>query len=161
MITLGNKEFRTDETGISLIRERVTKNTCKTNLNPQLLFVQSYTGRTNKLFVGNWTADGFWISKFRMQMMQFRPDIITSFLIQEEASRKKVTMRSSIGFSSLFTGMIISMCFSLPFMAFGLTGYLIVIALWIALYAYLASMEYDRIMKAIKDHILQELNTNN
>ena len=157
MITLGTKEFRTDEAGISQIQERVAANTCKTNLNPQLILRQSYTGLTNKVFVGNWTKDGFWLSKYRLQLFQLRPDIITRFSIQKETTYQKVTMKSSIGFSSLFLAMIFILLFSAPFASLGTSGFLMIVTFMVIFYALLASREYDKMMKAINDTIIKDI----
>jgi len=154
MITIDKKEFRTDKKGILLIQEKIEANTCKTNVSPQLMFSQSYTGRTGKIFVGNWTSNGFWISKFRLQLFQLRPDIITQFYIESETRYEKVTMKSSIGFSSLFIGLIWIILFSIPFAAFGLIGFLVGVALMILFYSYLTSIEYDRMIKAIQNNIV-------
>ena len=154
MITIDKKEFRTDKKGILLIQEKIEANTCKTNVSPQLMFGQSYTGRTGKIFVGNWTSNGFWISKFRLQLFQLRPDIITQFYIESEPRYEKVTMKSSIGFSSLFIGLIWIVLFSIPFAAFGLIGFLVGVALMILFYSYLTSIEYDRMIKAIQNNIV-------
>jgi hypothetical protein len=44
MITIDKKEFRTDKKGILHIQEKVEANTCKTNVSPQLMFRQGYSG---------------------------------------------------------------------------------------------------------------------
>lgn len=154
MITIGKKEFRTDKNGILLIQEKIEANTCRTNVSPQLMFTQCYTGRTEKIFVGNWTSNGFWISKFRLQLFELRPDIITQFYIESETHYEKVIMKSSIGFSSLFIGLIWIILFSLPFAVFGLIGFLVGFALLILFYSYLTSIEYDRMIKAIENYII-------
>jgi len=154
MITIAKKEFRTDKKGILLIQEKIEANTCKTNLSPQLMFRQSYTGRTGKIFVGNWTSNGFWISKFRLQLFQLRPDIITQFYIAHETRYEKVTVRSSIGFSSLFIGLIWIFLFSTPFAVFGLIGFLAGVVLMVSFYLFLTIIEYDRMIKAIENHIV-------
>jgi hypothetical protein len=158
MITFDRKQFQTDSVGISLIKERITQNTCKTNVSSQLMFRQSFTGLTGKLFVGNWTSNGFWISKFRLQFIQLRPDIITRFYIENEAPYEKVTMKSSIGFSSLFVGLIWMILFSVPFASFfGLTGFLVAFAIMVFFYSLLTSIEYDRMIKAIKNNIINDI----
>jgi len=154
MITINKREFRTDKKGILRIQENIEANTCKTNLNPQLMFRQSYTGRTEKIFVGNWTSNGFWISKFRLQLFQLRPDIITQFYIESETRYEKVTMKSSIGFSSLFIGLMWIILFSVPFATVGQTGFFIGVVMMLILYSFLTSIEYNRMIKAIKDNIV-------
>ncbi len=154
MITIDKKQFRTDKKGILLIQEKVEAITCKTNVSPQLLFRQSYTGRTEKIFVGNWTSNGFWLSKFRLHLIHFRPDIITQFYIESETRYEKVTLKSSIGFSSLFFWLIWIIIFSTPFAALGLIGFLITATMMILFYSYLTSVEYDRMIKSIKNNIV-------
>ena len=154
MIPIGTIEFITDSEGLAQINEKVTQHTCKTNLNPQLMFRQSYTGLTKKLFVGNWTREGFWISKYRFQLYQFRPDIISRFYIGKDASNVKVTMKFSIGFSSILVGLILIMLFSSAFTASGPNGFLIAVGILTSLYICLASIEYDKMLKAIKNNIL-------
>lgn len=154
MITINKKEFRTDKKGILLIREKIEANTCKTNVSPQLMFRQSFNGMTRKIFVGNWTSNGFWISKFRFQLVQLHPVIITQFYIESETRYEKVTMKSSIGFSSLFIGLIWIILLAAPFAIIGLIGFLVAVALMILFYSYLTSIEYDKMIKAIKNNIV-------
>lgn len=154
MITISKKEFRTDKKGILLIQEKIEANTCKTNVSPQLMFRQSYTGMTGKIFVGNWTSNGFWIAKFRLHLIHLRPFIITQFYIESETRYEKVTMKSSIGFSSLFKGLIWIILFAAPFATIGLIGFLVAVALMILFYSYWTSIEYDRMIKAIKNNII-------
>lgn len=161
MIPIDKIEFITDQEGMAHINEKVTQHTCKTNINPQLMFRQSYYGITGKLFVGNWTDQGFWISRFKMQLNQFRPDIICRFDIENRSSTVKVTIRSSIGFSSLFTGMIVIILISAPFISSGSKGFLIIVTIMTILYVCLASIEYNKTLKTIKDHIVSGIKRTN
>lgn len=161
MIPLRNIEFITDSEGLAQMKEKITLHTCKTNIDPQMMFKQSYTGVTKKLFVGNWTDQGFWISRFKMQIYQFRPDIICRFNIENRASTVKVNIRSSIGFSSLFTGMIVIILFSTPFVSSGKSGFVIAVVIMTILYICLASVEYDKTLKAIKKNVVNGINRTN
>jgi uncharacterized membrane protein (DUF485 family) len=161
MLPIGKIEFITDSEGVAQINEKVARHTCKTNLNPQLMFTQSYNGITGKLFVGHWSDQGFWISRFKKQLYQFRPDIICRFNLENRPHTVKVTIRSSIGFSSLFTGMIVIILFSAPFVSSGSTGFLIAVVIMTTLYVCLASVEYNKTLKAIKDHIVNGIKRNN
>ncbi len=76
MIPIGKEFFQLHQGDSEIIEKNISLHTCKTNVSPQLMFNQSYTGETSKIFVGNWKKDGFWISKFRRQLLDFRPDII-------------------------------------------------------------------------------------
>lgn len=154
MIPLGTIEFITDSNGLAQINEKVTLHTCKTHLNPQLMFRQSYFGVTDKLFVGNWADQGFWISRFKRQLYQFRPDIICRFDVENSASAVKISIRSSIGFSSLFTGMIVILLFSASFISSGSFGFLMAVLIMTILYVCLASIEYDKTLKAIKNNVV-------
>lgn len=154
MIPIGKIEFITDSEGLAQINERVTQHTCKTNINPQLMFRQSFSGITKKLFVGNWTDQGFWISKYRLQLYQFRPDIITRFYIENGSSNVKVTMKSSIGFSSILVGMFLIVLFSSIFTSSGPRAFLIAVVIFTILYVCLASIEYDKMLKAIKSNVV-------
>lgn len=154
MIPLGKIEFITDRNGLAQIHEKVAMHTCKTHLNPQLMFRQSFHGVTDKRFVGNWSDNGFWLSRFKMQLYQFRPDIISHFDIKNEPSLVKVTIRSSLGFSSLFTGLFLIVLFSVPFISSGSAGFLTAVVIMTILYICLASMEYDKMLKAIKNNIV-------
>ncbi len=125
MIQIKREKYKIDNYYIDLIKDKMAEETCKTNLSPQLIFRQSFTGVTLKTFVGNWTNNGFLISKFRMQLMQFRPDIIAKFKFLDKSDNSEVSIRYSIGFSSLFMGSIWIIMFAAPFAAFGLIGFLI------------------------------------
>lgn len=161
MIPFGIIEFTTDSDGLTLINERVAQHTCKTNIDPQLMFRQSFTGVTKRLFVGNWTDQGFWISRYKLQLYQFRPDIICRFNIENRTSTVKVNIRSSIGFSSLFTGMIIIILFSAPFVSSGKSGFLTAVVIMTILYICLASVEYDKTIKAIKNNVVYGIQRTN
>ncbi|HLN74707.1 MAG: hypothetical protein ACM3O8_11170 [Methylococcaceae bacterium] len=161
MIQIGRIEFITDSNGLDQMKENVTLHTCKTNIDPQLMFRQSFAGVTKKLFVGNWTDQGFWISRYKLQLYQFRPDIICRFNIENRTSTVKVNIQSSIGFSSLFTGMIIIILFSAPFVSSGKSGFLTAVVIMTILYVCLASVEYDKTIKAIKNNVVNGIQRTN
>ncbi len=159
MIRINKKVFWTDEDGISIITERIKENTCKTNINPELMFRQSYTGITGKLFVGNWTSYGFWISKYRHQFIQFRPDIITRFYFIESLHEKKIEMKSSIGFSSILFFLIIILVFSSSVASeFGDAGFFSLLIIFSLLYILLTKIEYENMLENIKSNILNNIN---
>ncbi len=136
-----------------LIESRMSSNTCKTNLSPQLMFKQSYTGLTDKTFVGNWTKDGFWISKFRRQLMELRPDIIVRFDFHKQKNQTILKLRYSIGFSSILMGLIwilfISSAFSIPFR----NGFIIVFTLFLIAYIILTLNCLNNTKSKIKEKI--------
>jgi hypothetical protein len=107
MIQLKRKEINIQSTFEIDIREKMSELTCKTNLSPQLMFQQSYTGITEKLFVGNWTKNGFWISKFRIQLLDIRPDIIVKFVFLQNKPFTRLCMRYSLGLSSIIQMLLI------------------------------------------------------
>lgn len=159
MIRIATNEFWTDKENILVINERVKENTCKTNINPELMFRQSYNGMTTKLFVGNWTSDGFWISKYRNQFIQLRPDIITRFYIKEDNEGIHVVMKSSIGFSSIFTFLILLLIFSSSSASeFGINAIYSVASIFILLYILLSKIEYDRMLTSIKKTVFNDIN---
>jgi hypothetical protein len=153
MICLKRQKYRIDSYYIDVIKERMVTETCKTNLNSQLIFRQSYTGYTFKAFVGNWSESGFWISKYRLQLIQLRPDIIAKFRFKDLSENSIVSIRYSIGFSSVFIGLIWIFLFSAPFVAFGLIVYLIGLALMIVFYSVLSVIE----LNSIKEKIVEKL----
>lgn len=59
MIKIGYQKFEIDNCLVDFVKEKMESSTCKTNLTPQLIFKQSFTGITDKTFVGNWTKKGF------------------------------------------------------------------------------------------------------
>ncbi|MCK3685278.1 hypothetical protein [Maribellus sp. YY47] len=154
MIKLKSQKYELDLHAAQQIKDKVTEETCKTNVNPQLIFKQSYTGYTLKTFVGNWTPNGFWLSKYRKQLFQLRPDVIAKFRFEQEADKIHLSVRYSIGFSSVFTGLVIIFLFSTAFLSLGATAYLVVLVAMTALYVLLAFVELGRLEQAVKDKIL-------
>jgi hypothetical protein len=157
MIRIKRQKYRIDCHYINVIKERMASETCKTNLNSQLIFRQSYTGYTSKTFVGNWTKKGFWISKYRLQLMQLRPDIIAKFEFVDLSDNSSVSIRYSIGFSSISIGLIWIFMFSTPFATFGLIGYLIGLVLMIGLYSLLSIIELNNIGKKILEILFNNI----
>ena len=157
MILLKQEKYKIDYHCADVIKDKMAEETCKTNLSPQLIFRQSFAGVTLKTFVGNWTKKGFWISKFRMQLVQLRPDIIAKFEFLEKSDSSEVSIRYSIGFSSLFTGAIWIGMFAIPFSAFGLVGYFIGLALMIGGYILLSMMELEKLRTKITEKIMSNV----
>lgn len=157
MILLKREKYKINNYYIDVIKDKMAAETCKTNLSPQLIFIQSFTGITLKTFVGNWTKNGFWISKFRMQLMQLRPDIIAKFKFADNSENSILSVRYSIGFSSLFIGLIWITIFALPFIiAFGLIGYLISLAVMVGGYILLSIIE----LKNLREKIIEKIMSN-
>lgn len=157
MILIKRKKYRIDNYYIDVIKEKMATETCKTNLSPQLMFKQSFTGITLKTFVGNWTKNGFWISKFRMQLIQLRPDIIAKFEFADNSENSVLSIRYSIGFSSLFIGLMWITMFALPFSAFGLVGFLIGLVVMIGGYVLLSVIELENLQEKIIEKILSNV----
>ncbi len=153
MILIKQEKYKIDKDYIDVIKDKIAAETCKTNLSPQLMFKQSFTGITLKTFVGNWTKNGFWISRFRMQLIQLRPDIIAKFIFANNPKNSVLSIRYSIGFSSLFIGLMWITMFALPFLAFGLVGYLIGLAVMIGGYVLLSVIELENLQEKILEKI--------
>jgi len=154
MIKLKTKKYQLNSETVRLIKEKVSEETCKTNLNPQLIFKQSFTGYTTKTFVGNWTQNGFWLSKFRLQLFQLRPDIIARFQFKQETNKVNLSIRYSIGFSSVVLAVVIIFILSPAFLVLGALAYFIGVSAMIGLYIKLAFDELDRLEKAITEKLL-------
>ncbi|MCB2196479.1 MAG: hypothetical protein KQH79_11515 [Bacteroidetes bacterium] len=154
MIKIGQEKIYLKKGNFETIKENFIENTCKTNLSPGLMFRQSYTGVTEKAFVGNWKDYGFWISKFRLQMLQLRPDIIAKFIYLTGTS-ERLLIRYSIGFSSLifafFIGFILT-AYSL--LNFEEVYYFLSWIIYILLYAGISAFALKRMKKSIKEKIL-------
>jgi hypothetical protein len=157
MIPIKREKYKIDNYYIEVIKDKMAAETCKTNLSPQLMFKQSFTGITLKTFVGNWTKNGFWISRFRMQLMQLRPDIIAKFKFADNSENSVLSIRYSIGFSSLFIGLIWITMFALPFSAFGLVGYLIGLAVMIGGYVIFSIIELENLREKIIEKIMSHV----
>jgi hypothetical protein len=157
MIPIKREIYKIDNYYIDVIKDKMATETCKTNLSPQLMFKQSFTGITLKTFVGNWTKSGFWISKFRMQLMQLRPDIIAKFKFADNSENSMLSIRYSIGFSSLFIGLLWITMFALPFSAFGLVGYLIGLVVMIGGYVLLSVIELENLREKITEKIMSNV----
>lgn len=157
MIRISYQEIEIDESLEKLLKDRMAESTCKTNLNSQLLFRQSYTGRTSKAFVGNWTKNGFWISRFRIQMFQFRPDLIANFRFYSGPALSRISIRYSIGLSSILSALFVIFAFSLPLFSLGKGGYITGLIFLSGIYIVLTVFELDSLKKAINKNILSGL----
>lgn len=155
MIKIDYQEININNELVGIIKDKMSENTCKTNISPQLMFKQSYTGITNKIFVGNWTKNGFWISKFKNQLIDLRPDIIARFSFCNDHNLEKVKIRYSMGFSSLFYGLFGMLIFSSFFMALGEIGFIFGIIIFWGLYYLLAIIELNRMKRKIKEKLLR------
>jgi hypothetical protein len=154
MIKIHYQELNIESNLESNIKNRMSELTCKTNLSPHLMFRQSYTGIANKLFVGNWTKSGFWISKFRLQVLEVRPDIIIRFIFMPGTTSTRLGIRYSLGISSIlqlvFLLCLVAVFFvqiSRPFIPFGLTAFFI-------LYIYIARTELMKSKKIVNEKLL-------
>ena len=154
MIKIGEETIHLKKGNFETIKENFIENTCKTNVSPGLMFKQSYTGMTEKAFVGNWKDYGFWISKFRLQMFQLRPDIIAKFFHLTGTSERLV-IRYSIGFSSLIFAFFIGFLLTAYFLLiYGEVYYFLSWIIWIGLYALISRFSLKRMKKAIEKKIL-------
>ena len=152
MIKIGQEKISLKKGSFEIIKENFAENTCKTNLSPGLMFKQSYTGITDKAFVGNWRKYGFWISKFRMQLIDLRPDIIAKFYYQKGTS-ERILIRYSIGFSSFISWFFLGILFSMYMFIYGQEYYILAWTFWIILYIGLSIYSLKRMKKAIKEKI--------
>ena len=154
MIKIHYHELTIDSNEEGIIKDRMSELTCKTNLSPQLMFRQSYTGIANKHFVGNWTKNGFWISKFRLQVLEVRPDIIVRFKFVPAHSSTRLAIRYSLGLSSLLQALfllsfaaVMFVRISGPFFPIGLTAAFI-------LYIFIARRELKKTEQIINELLL-------
>ena len=154
MIKIGYQKFEIDNCLVDFVKEKMESSTCKTNLSPQLIFKQSFTGITDKTFVGNWTKNGFWLSKYRYQLLQVRPDIIARFNFASNQNNTQIEIKYSIGFSSILTIIILAFPFIAAFSLWGIIGFIISLILLSLIYYILSASEYDSIKESIKEKIL-------
>ncbi len=157
MIQIKREEYRIRNDYIDVIKNRMVQETSKTNVNPQFMFKQSFTGITLKSFIGNWDKKGFWVSKFRMQLLEIRPDIIAKFKFSDDSEESILSIRYSIGFSNLLIGLVWIVLFSLPFSVFGIVGYMLGILAMIGVYIVLSINELDNIKKKIIEKIMSNV----
>lgn len=154
MIKIAYEELRIDSSFEGLLKDKMGKCTCKTNISPQLMLKQSYTGYTDKTFVGNWTKKGFWISKYRKQLFQFRPDIIARFSLSLDDSLIRINIRYSIGLSSIFYALIFIFALAILFVPIGSSGYSIGLLLLFLIYIVITKFELNSLQLSIKEKIL-------
>ena len=154
MIKIKTETYRIDSCNFKTIQDRMVENTCKTNLSPQLLFKQNYQEHTLKTFVGNWKKDGFWLTKYRKQFAQLRPNIISRFKFIESEANGRIVITYSIGFSSIFYALMLITMFASIFTVFGLLGFTIGFILLTVGYAFLASAELDFIRFSLEEKLL-------
>jgi len=151
MIEIGKDIIALNKISFYLVKENFTNNTCKTNLNPQFMFRQSYNGITSKKFVGNYNKNGFWISKFKLQVIELRPDIIAKFSL---LNNDKLIIKYSIGFSSIIMAIIIGIIFSLiPFIYLDI-NFILTYLIWIIIYMLISKFSLNKLRKLIREKII-------
>jgi hypothetical protein len=153
MIRIKKEKYVLRKGDYELLNKNVVENTCKTNINPQLMFKQSYTGVTGKTFVGNWHKNGFWISKYRRQLLELRPDIISKFVFRGE-NKENLIVVHSIGFSSIFSSAFIGVFFIVFLKNFVDIPKIYGLAIWIFLYVLICSFALNKMRKSIKEKIM-------
>ena len=117
------------------------------------MFTQSFTGETSKVFVGNWENNGFWISKFRRQMLNLRPDIIARFTYYNN-KKEKLTVNFSIGFSSLISALLGGFIFMLVIIQL-FNGYILESWIaWLGIYIFISLYALGRMKRTISEKIL-------
>lgn len=153
MIQIGRKTYELNQGESEIIDQNLNEHTCKTNINPQLMFRQSYTGETSKIFVGNWKENGFWISKFHRQLLNLRPDIIARFTYQG-IKKEKLIVKFSIGLSSLISAFLVGVIFMILIIQL-FNDY--ILESWIVFFViYILSSRYalKKMKRAISDKIM-------
>jgi hypothetical protein len=154
MIRILHQEMNIENSFEVIIKDRMSECTCKTNLSPQLMFRQSYTGITNKSFIGNWTKDGFWISKFRIQMLEIRPDVIVRFRFLSAISSTKLKIRYSIGISSILQFIFLMLLAAIIIVQLGKDLLIPGLIAFAFFYLIVAGIELNGTQKKINDKIL-------
>ena len=139
------------------IKEKMSELTCRTNISPQLMFRQSYTGITEKFFVGNWTKKGFWISKFRLQLLEIRPDIIVRFNFSQKKNNTLLSIRYSLGLSSIIQMFLILLLGLILFVQIDriIVPYGMITLVFI--YFFIIRYELKRTKRIINDKILLDI----
>jgi hypothetical protein len=125
-----------------------------------MIFRPAYNGSTRKAFVGNWTKNGFWISKLQWQTILFHPNVIARFIYHKGAP-DRLEIRYSTGFSGLISALFAGYLFTLYFMHFGQVYYFLSWIAWIVIYTGYAMYSLKRMKKAIQEKIffgLQKIN---
>ena len=154
MIEIGKEEQKL-EISRSDIENRLIKHTCKTNLNPNLLFTTIYTDNTAKVFIGNWTKNGFWITRYRKQFINFRADIVAKGTFNKTNAGINLQFEYAIGFSSIVGGGLIIIILSLLLAMNGLNPYL-AFSLPVLLYCVFSKIEVNKAKSAINKYLLNE-----
>lgn len=154
MLKIGQIEYEVNEEKVKDIESNIAKYTCKTNLSPHLLFKSPYTEGTSKIFIGNWLKDGFWITRYRKQFVNFRADIIATGNFVNTLTMNKLVFRFSIGFSGIIGGFFIILLIALIlasivpiYLAFGLP---------IIVYILMTSLEMKKAKNTIEKFLLSD-----
>lgn len=155
MIEIRKEEYKLFLADRQKIKDRLIKHTCKTNLNPHLLFRNKFTEDTSKIFIGNWTDDGFWVTRFRRQIINFRADIVAKGVVEERSNDLLLHFKYSLGFSSIIGGLISILVVGLFLNSLGL-GLLWSALIPAPLYILLSYFEVSKMKSVIYDYLINE-----
>ncbi len=155
MIEVGKDKHHLLITDRIKIKERLVKHTCKTNLSPHLLFTNQYNDNTSRTFIGNVTDDGFWITRYRKQFMNYRADVVAKGTFKEYGSKLELSFNYSLGFSSIVGGAFIIIIIAAIMISNGLNFFLS-FAIPIIIYGLLTRLEVSKAKEAINNYLLNE-----
>ncbi len=151
---IGQMEYEINPEKIKEIETNISKYTCKTNVSPHLLFRSPYTEDTSRVFIGNWMKDGFWITRYRKQFINFRADIIAKGNFINTQRRDKLVFKFSLGFSSILGGFFIILF--LAYFLISLVPIYLAFSLPIIAYVFMTNLEIRKAKSAIERYLLDE-----
>lgn len=155
MIEIGTDKHNLILSDKPKVEDRLIKHTCKTNLSPHLLFRNIYTDNTSKVFIGNWTDNGFWITRYRKQFINFRADVVAKGTFKEANKKLQLNFNYSLGFSSVVGGLFIILFITLMLTSFGL-NFFVAILFPVTLYVIFSKREMKKAKDAIEKYLLYE-----
>ena len=157
MITIGKQHYESRKEVFSEIKDRLVETTAKSNLNPNLLFRLPYFESSTKKFIGNWTNDGFWITKCKKGFLHFNSSVVAKAKLVDHGVHGFIDVKYSLSLSTIFEGFIIICLFTTLLTAILFPVYISAFII-ICLYVLLLFAEKNSFRKFIERHIILGLN---
>ena len=169
MIILKQKIYTISDKEKLILEEVILENTLERGLHPQLIFYQTYmNSASGKLFIGNISKNGFWISKYRTQLFQLRPDILIFFKYNELANNKvKLRITYRLGFSSIVQCLFYSIYFGISLIGGflllidvgKLNAILVSLSLFFLFYSLITSISLSSAEDLVEEHFLNKVDS--
>jgi len=153
-MTFGYTEYELREISQEIVEANLAKFTEKTNVNPNFLFASHQYEDETKKFIGNWLKDGFWITRYRKEFINFKADVIAKGSFKNHPNMNKLVFNFSIGLASILGGTFVMLLIALALVRF-VPNYVAILTP-ICFYAFMTILEFKKVKRRIEKYLLKE-----